>query len=266
MNLERRQAWPALMIMGVAVLTLAVTLKAAQQDMPVQPVWVMGVLAGLYVVLGLLAEGFTWRTAVLVAAMPLTHLFMALMMGWGYAAVEGQPRGVVEALQHGLWDYLPGTALQFGFACMLGIVLDVWLEPVPEREEPEAEEVPARRPVPEIAQADSLADALSRLVAVPGVAAALAGADDVQAAGVWERDPQAALQRVLGVTSRSGAGLNTLSLDAVSLLTRAEDGQVAALLVGRDIEQTQAHELLRQLWAVGQREWQKPVEAEQAVE
>lgn len=266
MNLERRQAWPALMIMGVAVITLAVTLKAAQQDMPVQPVWVMGVLAGLYVVLGLLAEGLTWRTAVLVAAMPVMHLFMALLMGWGYAAVEGQPRGLVGALQHGLWDYLPGTALQFGFACMLGIVIDVWLEPVPEHEEAEAEEIPAPEPLPEVGQAGNLAEAVGRLMAAPGVAAALAAADDVQAAGVWERDPQGALQRVLAVTSRSGEGLNTLSLDAVSLLTRAEGGQVAALLVGREIEQTQAHELLRQLWAVGQREWQKPVEAQQAVE
>ena len=37
MSLERRLAWPAMAIMGVGILTLATTLKAAQADMPMQP-------------------------------------------------------------------------------------------------------------------------------------------------------------------------------------------------------------------------------------
>ena len=130
MSLERRQSWPALAIMAVGILTLALVLRHAQSDLPVQPTWIMGVLAGLYAVLAVLAEGFTWRSVVLLAALLAAHAFMALLMGWGYSAIEKEPRDIVAAIQHGLWDYLPGTALQFGFACVLGIVLHGQLEPV----------------------------------------------------------------------------------------------------------------------------------------
>jgi hypothetical protein len=256
MILERRQSWPALAIMCVGLLTLSITLKAAQQDMPVQPQWLLGALAGLYVVLAGLAEGLTWRAAVLLGAMLAAHALMALLMGWGYAAVEGEPRALAAALQHGTWDYLPGTALQFGFACLTGIVLDVWLEPLEEEEGEEAEEVEAEAeaaPGPDLSAAADMAAGLELAVGVPGVAGALYAAGESLAAGVWARDPQAALQRVQAVVTRSGAGLNSLPLEAVSLLTRSEEGRVAALLVTPEIEQPAAHDLLRQLWAIGQR-------------
>ena len=257
MILERRQSWPALAIMCVGILTLAITLKAAQQDMPVQPVWILGALVALYVVLAGLAQGLAWRALALLGAMLAAHAFMALLMGWGYAAVEGSPRALVPALQHGLWDYLPGTALQFGFACLLGIVLDVWLEPQPEEAadeaEPEPEAAPSAEPFPDLSAAADVAAGLERTVAVPGVAAALYAAGEPLATGIWARDPQAALRRVQSVVTRGGAGLNTLPLQTVSLVTRAEDGKTAALLVTAELTQPAAHDLLRQLWGIGQR-------------
>jgi len=255
MIVERRQSWPALAIMCVGILTLAITLKAAQQDMPVQPSWVLGILAALYAVLAVLAEGFVWRSFVLLGAMLAAHAFMALLMGWGYAAVEGTPRAFLPALEHGLWDYMPGTALQFGFACLLGIVLDVWLEPRQQEALPEAapEPEPAGQPAPDLSGAADMAAGLELAASVPGVAGALYAASEAQAAGVWARDPLAARQRVQAVVARSGAGLNTLALEAVSLVTHAEDGQVAALLVTAALDQAAAHDLLRQLWAIGQR-------------
>ena len=257
MSLERRPAWPALAIMGVGILALAVTLKAAQADMPVNPQWIMGALAGLYMILALLAEGFHWRSLVILAAMLAAHAFTALLMGWGYSAVEGHPRAFTPALQHGLWDYLPGTALQFGFACLVGIVLDMWLEPVPEApaEESQVEETPA--PLPALALSDTadLPAALQAAVDVKGVAGALAAADTPQAAGVWAGDAQAAWQRVRAMVARGGTGLHAIPLGAVSLLIRSEDGRTAALLVTAELGQPAAHEVLRQLWAVGQEKW-----------
>lgn len=257
MSLERRQAWPALAIMGVGVLTLAITLKAAQADMPVEPPWIMGALAGLYLVLAMLAEGCRCQSLVVLAAMLAAHAFMALLMGWGYAAVEGQPRGLVPALQHGLWDYLPGTALQFGFACLVGIVLDVGLESAQQAEEPEPEPktVPPPTPGPDLSAAADLHAAVAAVAGFAGVAGALAAAETPLAAGVWARDPQAAWQRVQAMVKRSGAGLHALRLDRASLLIRSEEGHTAALLVTDALDQQAAHEVLRQLWAVGQREW-----------
>ncbi|MBU0608944.1 MAG: hypothetical protein KKI08_13750 [Armatimonadetes bacterium] len=256
MSHDGRQIWPALAIMGVGILALAVTLKAAQADMPMQPTWIMGALAGLYLVLALLAEGFHWRSLVLLAAMALTHAFTALLMGWGYAAVEGNPRALIPALQHGLWDYLPGTALQFGFACLVGIALDVRLEPEVEDAEEEAGE-PEAEPVlgPELSGAADLPAALAAAVACSGVAGALVAADTAQAAGVWAGDPQAAWGRVRAMVARGGTGLHSLPLGDVSLLIRSEDGHTAAILVTAELDQPGAHDILRQLWAAGQREW-----------
>ncbi len=252
MSHDGRQIWPALAIMGVGILALAVTLKAAQADMPMQPTWIMGALAGLYLVLALLAEGFHWRSLVLLAAMALAHAFTALLMGWGYAAVEGHPRALIPALQHGLWDYLPGTALQFGFACLVGIALDVRLEPgvedaEEEPEEPEAEPAPG----PDLSGAADLPAVLAAAVACVGVAAALVAADTVQAAGVWAGDPQAAWRRVQAMVARGGTGLHSLPLGEVSLLIRSEDGRTAAVLVTAELDQPGAHDILRQLWNAG---------------
>lgn len=257
MNLERRQSWPALAIMCVGILTLAITLRAVQQDMPVNPPWILGVLAALYAVLALLAEGFTLRSLTLLGAMLVSHLFMALLMGWGYSAVENEPRAFVPAAQHGLWDYLPGTALQFGFACLVGIVLDAWLEPQLEESVDEADEGDAAEPdaeLPDLAAAADVPAALALAVTVPGVAGALVSAGEPQAAGIWARDPQAAHQRLDAITSHAGAGLNSIPLDAVSLISRAENGHLAALLVTRAQDPAGAHALLRGLWTVLERE------------
>lgn len=256
MSLERRLAWPALAIMGVGILTLATTLKAAQADMPMQPQWIMGALVGLYLVLALLAEGFRWRSPVLLAAMLAAHAFTALLMGWGYSAVEGHPRAFVPALQHGLWDYLPGTALQFGFACLVGIVLDMWLEPRPDvsAEDAAGDEaaLPALEPLPDLGGAADLPAALQAAVSLRGIAGALAAATEPLAAGVWAGDPAAAWRRVRAIVARGGAGLHSVPLGEVSLLVRSEEGRVAALLVTGEVGQPAAHEVLRQLWAAGQ--------------
>jgi hypothetical protein len=256
MSLERRLAWPAMAIMGVGILTLATTLKAAQADMPMQPQWIMGALVGLYLVLALLAEGFHWRSPALLAAMLAAHAFTALLMGWGYSAVEGQARAFVPALQHGLWDYLPGTALQFGFACLVGIVLDMWLEPragAPEDGASADEAVlPVLEALPELAGAADLPAALEAAVSVCGIAGALVAADEPMSAGVWAGDPRAASQRVRAIAARGGAGLYSVPLGDVSLLVRSEDGRVAALLVTGEVGQPAAHEVLRQLWAARQ--------------
>jgi len=259
MILERRQTWPAVAIMGVGILSLAITLKAAQADMPIPAPWVMGALAGLYVVLALLAEGFRWQSLLVLAAMLAAHAFMALLMGWGYAAVEGHPRTFVPALQHGLWEYLPGTALQFGFACLMGIVLDAWLEPVPLTEgeacEPEAAPRAAPAALLDLPDAAGLAAMLEAAVSLPGVAAALAAAETVQSAGVWARDPEAAWQRVRALITAGGTGLHSVPLQDASLLTRSEEGRAAALLVTAALDQPTEHDLLRQLWAAAEREW-----------
>jgi len=239
MSHDGRQIWPALAIMGVGILALAVTLKAAQADMPMQPTWIMGALAGLYLVLALLAEGFHWRSLVLLAAMALAHVFTALLMGWGYAAVEGNARALI-------------PALQFGFACLVGIALDVRLEPgvedaEEEPEEPEAEPAPG----PDLSGAADLPAVLAAAVACVGVAAALVAADTVQAAGVWAGDPQAAWRRVQAMVARGGTGLHSLPLGEVSLLIRSEDGRTAAVLVTAELDQPGAHDILRQLWNAG---------------
>jgi hypothetical protein len=254
MNLDRRQAWPALAIMGIGILTLALTLKSAQHDMPVQPQWIMAAVAALYAGLALVAEGFRWQSPVVFVAMLAAHAFMALLCGWGYSALEGTPRELVPAFQHGLWDYLPGTALQFGFSCLLGIVLDVSLEPRSEPAvcEPETVAVVATTPLPDLAAVTDPQAALDAVLGVKGVAGALLAGPDARGSGAWARDPQAAAQRVQALVARGGSGLHSIPVGGVSLLTRAENGRLVALLVTPAISQGDAHELLRVLWAVGQ--------------
>lgn len=249
MILGRREVWPALAILGVALLTLAVTLKSAGQDMPLQPLWVMAGLFGLYIALAAVATGWSWRLPVTVLAMIAAQAILALLMGYGYSALEGQGRAMYDALLHGLWDYVPGTALQFAFACFVGIALAAQLgrEPSPAVATVEDEETGE---LPDLTELEPQA-ALSKLTAVPGVAGALlADGAQLAASGVWEDDPGAALERVQALAKLLGAGLNSCPLAQVNLLLRNADGRLAALLVTPETTQQQAHALLRALWAV----------------
>jgi hypothetical protein len=254
--LGRKEAWPAVAILFIGTLSLGITLKAAQQDMPLDPVWIMGALAGLYVVLAAIAGGLTWRFPVVLVAMLASHAVTALLMGFGYAAVEGRALDAYQALIHGLWNYIPGTALQFGFACILGITLQGQLEPVEEQDECEEEpEEALSLQVVDLTAAQDAQSAVNALTVVPQVAGALLAEAGVYAGGIWERDPAAALARVQALLSRTGAGLNSFPLSQANLLTRTQHGVVAALLVTDEMEQQAAHALLRELWNVGERLW-----------
>jgi len=251
----RREAWPAAVLLGLGVLTLGTVLKAAQENMPLEPLWLMGVLVGLYVVLAFTAGQLTWRTPVVFASMLLGHAVLALLMGWGYAAVEGAGRGAYEALVHGLWDYMPGTALQFGFACVLGIIVDAQLETVvsPVADEETEDEEFRIEDVPDLSSLSDAQTAVRALSAIPGVGAALLAGAQVHGGGVWESDPAAAWSRVRALVARTGAGLTSFPLGQVSLLARSENGHTAAILVTEAIGQQLAHALLRELWTVGER-------------
>ena len=251
--LERRQAWPAVAIMGIAILSLAVSLKSGQTDMPLTRLWLMGVIAGLYLLLGLALGGLTWRAPLLLATMAAAHLFMALLMGWGYCAVEGRARIVYEALQHGLWDYLPGTALQIGFAGIFGAVLADLLQPGAALEEEPEEPQPALPPLPDLSAAPSQQSAVDLAGSTDGVAGALLARGVVVAAGAWQRDPEAALHRVKALSTKAGSGLSSFHFDRASLLVRSEGDGTVALLLREGVGNEWAHDLLKALWAAGER-------------
>ena len=249
----RREAWPAALILGIGILTLGTTLKAAQQNMPLEPLWLMGVLVALYGALAVGAALFTLRTLAVFCAMLLSHAVMALLMGWGYAAVEGTGLGGYQALVHGLWDYMPGTALQFGFACVVGMITAAQLEPL---EEPTEEEPAALdEGFPRLAEIADPQAAVEALCTAPGIAGALLADGVVHGGGVWAPDPQGALARVQAIASRTGAGLNSLPVGQVNLLVRTEGTWTAALLLDAALDQPTAHALLRELWQVGERAW-----------
>lgn len=263
----RKEAWPAVGILFIGTLTLGITLKAAQQDMPLYPTWIMGVLAGLYLVLAVTAGGLTWRMPVVLVGMLAAHALTALLMGWGYAAVEGQGRDAYQALVHGLWNYIPGTALQFGFACILGIALQGQLERAGEQEDHEEEEPTGLLlPVPDLTNVESAQTAVNALTFIPQVPGALLAGAGVFGGGIWQRDPAAALGRVQALLSLTGAGLNSLPLSEATLLTRMQHGQVAALLVADEVDRQTAHALLRELWNVGERLWPRQGDDQSQVE
>lgn len=253
MILGRRESWPALGILGVGLLTLALVLKANQQDLPLQPTWLMGVPFAVYFVIQMIAQGITGGAFLGVLLMALAHVFMALLMGLGYSAVEGQPRTVYEALQSGLWAYTPGTALQFAFSCLTGVVLAAWHANHPETLVASPCDDPEPLFLPNLQEAPTLAAAVSLAAGVPGVGAAMLSSSALVASGAWERDPEAALARIEALGSRTGHGLNSISLDCVWLLVRSEPGKIAALLVGSQVSRPCAHDLLRDLWAASER-------------
>lgn len=255
----RREAWPAAIILGIGILTLGITLKAAQENMPLEPTWIMAVLVALYATLAVGAGLGAARAFAIFAAMLLAHAIMALLMGWGFAAVEGNALGGYDALVHGLWDYLPGTALQFGFVCVVGLIVAAQLEPVEEYEEEEPLALPDGE-LPRLAEIEDPQLAVATLCTVPGISGAILTDGVAHAGGVWESDPQAALSRIRAVASRTGAGLNSFPLGQVNLLVRTEDTRTAAILLDAGIDQPTAHALLRELWNVGERAW-PPLEA-----
>lgn len=251
--LGRRQSWPSLLILGVGVITLALTLKGRPGAMPLEPSWLLAAAGGVYVVLGLLLGGATWRWPAVTLIMAATHALMALLMGYGYGAIEGQGRAPYEALAHGLWDYLPGTVLQVGFAGALGAVAVAWWTRTPCTEcyvvPPETE--PEVICLPDLDPLAPPAESLAQVVAVEGVGAALAaeGAALV-GAGAWARDPQAALARVRRLARLTGAGLNTYDLGPTRLVVRCEDDRCAAVLTTVKLPTALAHELLRGVWSL----------------
>jgi len=253
MNLGRRESWPALIILGVGLLTLSLVLKANQQDLPLQPTWLMAIPVVIYVFVQIIAQGPTALALLGVVVMILAHVFLALLMGLGYSAVEGQPRTVYEALQGGLWAYIPGTALQFAFACLTGFVVAASHENRPESVGATLDEDPQPVLLPNLQDAPTATVAVTSAAEVPGIGAAMLSSANTVAAGAWERDPQAALDRIQALGSRTGHGLNSISLDRVCLLVRSEPGRVAALLVGSELSRPSAYDLLRDLWAASER-------------
>lgn len=253
MILGRRESWPATMILGIALVVLAMALKGVQGDIPVEPQWLMAADAGLLLVMALTMAGFTWRCPVAFAVMLLAHALLALLMGWGYSAVEGVSRDPYAAVQHGLWNYLPGTALQLGFAIAVGAVAVAWLtgpaQPAPAV--PPAPEIASGEPtLPDLAQADGPAEAVQWVCALPEIGAALLAQDGaVFAAGAWERDPMAALQRTLALARRVGQGLNSYHLNGALLVVRWEGTHVVALLATRALPPETVHQIVRDLWA-----------------
>lgn len=251
--LGERQSWPALLLLGVGLLTLALVLKSVQGDLPLDPPWLLAGAAGLYLLLGLLMGGATWRWPLATLVMAAGHAFLAVLMGCGYGAVEGQSRSLYDMAAHGLWDYMPGTVLQIGFAGVLGAVAVAWWTResctecyvVPPEAEPEVICLPELDP---LAQPG---DSLARVVAVPEVGAALVGESEaLVAAGAWERDPAAALARVRQLSRLTGSGLNTYDLGPARLLVRCEADRCAALLATSKLPTALAHELLRGVWAL----------------
>jgi hypothetical protein len=226
-------------------------LKSGQPDLVLQPYWLMAIPASLYLLLGLLMAGPNWRWPVAAAAMGAAQLLLALLMGWGYSAVEGQPRDAYDALAHGLWSFAPGTVLQAGYALAVGAVLVAWLtrpgeEPEPMPDEGDAAEVH----LPDLSQAEGPQEAVAMVCALPEVGAALIRQHDALfAAGAWRRDPVAALHRANALLKRTGPGLNTFSCDEAMLLVRWENAHTVALIATTQLPPDLAHELLRGLWA-----------------
>jgi hypothetical protein len=248
--LGRRQSWPAIMVLGVSLVVLAIALKGGQGDMPVEPQWLMGAAAGLLVILALAMGGLSWRWPATLAVMAAGQLLLALMMGWGFSAGEGYPRDPYAALLHGLWDYLPGLVLQVGFAGALGAVAAAWFT----RDRPEADHAPAPgdldvAALPDLGSADGPEAAVQMACQQPGVGAALIAQEGTAlAAGAWQRDPRAAADRVLAVARLTGAGLNTFTCGEALLLVHWEGGHCVALLVAATLPADLAHGLLRDLW------------------
>jgi peptidoglycan/LPS O-acetylase OafA/YrhL len=257
MTLSRRQAWPALLLLAAGLLALTLALRSNQDSYPLQPVWLMGVCAGFYVLLGLVLGGFSRRWPVLVVAAGLGHLLLALLMGWGYAVVAGETRGLYDTLAYGLWDYVPGCIMQAVFAGSATIVLSAWLSAPPPEVAPSCEstETVAEPALPDLFAAPNLRSAVVWVCTVEGVAAALLASQEIiVGAGDWESSPAAAGGRVRAVSLCGGEGLNSLVLGEASLLTRCEEGIMAALLVSnQSLDQGTAHELLRDLYQAGTR-------------
>ncbi|NPV48728.1 MAG: hypothetical protein HPY69_17450 [Armatimonadetes bacterium] len=253
MILGRRESWPAILILGIALVVLAMALKGVQGDIPVDPQWLMAADVGLLLVMALVMAGFTWRCPVAFGIMLASQALLALLMGWGYSAVEGASRAPYSAIQHGLWDYLPGTALQLGFAVAVGAVVVAWLTGPPQQlsaGHPAAETGAGEPTLPDLAQADGPAEAVQWACRVAGVGAALLAQDDaVFAAGAWERDPNAALTRTMALARRVGQGLNSYHLDGAVLVVRWEEAHVVALLATSALPPEIVHQLVRDLWA-----------------
>jgi hypothetical protein len=245
-----RQSWPAITILGVSLVVLAIALKGGQPDMPLQPQWLMGAAAGLLVVLALAMGGLSWRWPATLAVMAAGQVLLALMMGWGFSAVEGRPRDAYAALVHGLWDYMPGLLLQVGFAGALGAVAAAWF--TQDGLEPGQALAPGDRDgaaLPDLGGAEGPQAAVEMACREAGVGAALIAQEETLfGAGAWQRDPRAALDRVLTVARLTGAGLNTFTCGEALLLVHWEGAHCVALLVAAALPADVAHELLRDLW------------------
>lgn len=249
--LGRRESWPAMMILGIALVALAMALKDVQGDIPVEPQWLMAADAGVLLLVSLVMAGLTWRWPAALAVMVASQAFLALLMGWGYSAVEGVSRDPYAAVQHGLWDYLPGTALQLGFAVALGAVLVAWLTDSSPRTPAESQADEAEGvALPDLAGADGPAAAVSRACEVREVGAALIAQEEaIFAAGAWQRDPAAALARAMSLSRLVGQGLNSYNLDGTVLVVRWEGTHVVALIATSSLSSVAINELVRGLWA-----------------
>lgn len=247
--LDRRQAWPAVLLMGCGILTLALALKSGQGDVLLKPEWLMAIPAALYVGLGLALGGLSWRWPVLTVLMACLQVLAALLLGWGYSALEGAARGPYDALVHGLWEYVPGTVLQVGWACFAGAVLAAWLQPEPVTGETPGEplaEVPALPSFPREASPTVLCEKAAKVGGVAAVVIATEGS--VAGGGVWERNPLAALQRLRVLRRKCGEGLQTVPLGETVLVWRCEGDHLIALLARPKVVPEVLYGLLRALW------------------
>lgn len=255
-----RAAWPAVAISGTALLTLAIVLNALQAPLPVEPVWIVAVIGGVYLLLALGLCGLTWHWPVTFALMAAAHALAALLMGWGYAAVQGVSWGAVPAFTHGLWDSLPGTALQAAFALLTGPVIAAALKGAPHAnvaddedviyEDEEEEEDTDAAVVPDFSSVTSRQEAVELACTTPGVAGAVIAAGETFGSGVWAADPHGAAQRARLLGDRCGSGLASVTAGEAILAVRCEQDRVVALLAQVQTSVAVLHEVLRRLYHV----------------
>lgn len=117
-----------LALLAIALLALAVSLRAAQPgtlEFSADYIWPAG--AGLaYIGLAFVLLGLTPRVIPLFAAMALTHLAAALVMGCAFSAIADKPAQLsADALLEGFVRYPPAVLMQMAFTIPFACIV-VW--------------------------------------------------------------------------------------------------------------------------------------------